>query len=316
MDTGRTDSVFPRVEVPAAVRDCLKVPFVSVIIPVLDDPEGLRACLTALAAQTYPAGRFEVVIVDNGSGSPPSDVVAAHDFARLEIEPAPGSYAARNRGIEVARGEVLAFTDADCLPAPDWLERGIAALVAGAPGIVAGRIEAFPKTPGKPTPVELYDILYGYRQRFAVENNHSCFTANVLCPRSLIEDVGPFDATLLSGGDMEWSRRAHWRGYPVRYADDTLVRTPARGSLRALIRRTRRFAGGSRGLRRLREAGTPWLARPPSRWPVRREDLRLLFSYPQAPVSAKLLTMAVALLVRASFAFESARLRLGARPLR
>jgi glycosyltransferase involved in cell wall biosynthesis len=64
----------------------------------------------------------------NGSEESIEPIVAQCKQARTGFEARPGSYAARNTGIELARGDILAFTDADCLPAADWIEHGLAAL--------------------------------------------------------------------------------------------------------------------------------------------------------------------------------------------
>src|SRR4051794_296822 len=90
-------------------------PFVSIIIPVYNDGERLRTCLTALSKQTYPAERFEVLVIDNGSKVSPGPIVADFPFAKLSIETRPGSYCARNNGLALAKGEMFAFTDADCV---------------------------------------------------------------------------------------------------------------------------------------------------------------------------------------------------------
>jgi glycosyltransferase involved in cell wall biosynthesis len=83
-------------------------PFVSVIIPVFNDAEHLRLCLRALAQQTYPSSCYEVIVVDNGSDDLEAiqAVVAGFGQAIAVLEPTPGSYAARNRGIALAQGEI------------------------------------------------------------------------------------------------------------------------------------------------------------------------------------------------------------------
>src|ERR1700730_1412047 len=103
-------------------------PDVSIIIPVFNQTNELLRCLRALEAQTYRTGCFEVVIVDNGSDPPIDQLTEPFPFVRCIREPKPGSYAARNRGIEASRAELLGFTDADCVPADTWLERGVRAV--------------------------------------------------------------------------------------------------------------------------------------------------------------------------------------------
>ena len=98
------------------------IPFVSVVIPVYNDSVRLKTCLQALEAQTYPKEVYEVIVVDNGSDESIEPVVAEFPQARASYETHPGSYAARNKGVSISRGEVLAFTDLDDILAPDWIE--------------------------------------------------------------------------------------------------------------------------------------------------------------------------------------------------
>ncbi|MEO1747329.1 MAG: glycosyltransferase [Pseudomonadota bacterium] len=97
-------------------------PKISVIIPVFEHWQLLEKCLTALEAQTFPSEQFEVVVVDNEAE--PRRVEIDHGSLNLRVvhEVTPSSYAARNCGIEHARGDIFAFTDADSMPAPAWLQ--------------------------------------------------------------------------------------------------------------------------------------------------------------------------------------------------
>src|SRR5262245_19683629 len=99
---------------------------VSVVIPTYNRPSQLTQCLEGLSALTYPHTGFEVIIVDDGS---PTDLttVIARFRDRLDLtllrQPRGGPGAARNAGAAVARGGILAFLDDDCCPAKDWLLR-------------------------------------------------------------------------------------------------------------------------------------------------------------------------------------------------
>ncbi|MBE9110354.1 glycosyltransferase [Nodosilinea sp. LEGE 07298] len=224
-----------------------EAPFTSVIIPVFNDGERLRLCLAALAQQTYARSRFEIIVVDNGSDNLDliKALVADHDNATLAIETIPGSYAARNRGLALAKGEAIAFTDADCIPASDWLERGVAKLCQTPNcGQVVGRINLFFADPQRPTAVELYESLTAFPQERLLRDQHGGATANVLTWRRVIDRVGPFDTQLKSNGDLEWGRRVFEAGFQQIYADEVQVGHPARRSLAELYRRTVRLAGG------------------------------------------------------------------------
>ena len=240
----------------AASAPAVPLPFESVIVPVFADEPALRRCLRALEAQSYPAALYEVVVVDNG-GNPRIDRIARR-FRRVRLvrEEAAGAYAARNRGAAVARGEVLAFTDADCIPEHGWLERAVAALEhAPRCGLVAGRIDVFARDPRRPRPSELYETAAAFRQKDYVERWRFGATANLITRRGVFESVGGFDGRLRSLGDREWGARVFRAGYELVYADDAVVRHPARVSLPALWRRAARTAGGFFDL--LRTGGFP-----------------------------------------------------------
>jgi len=114
----------------------------SVVVPTFNRPRQLARCLTALAEQTLPRLLFEVVVVDDGGRQSLQPLI--DDFAgRLQIkllrQPNGGCAAARQFGIDHARGEYLAFTDDDCRPAPDWLAQIEAAVLRDPNCAVAGQ---------------------------------------------------------------------------------------------------------------------------------------------------------------------------------
>src|SRR4051794_29944354 len=90
-------------------------PRLSVVVPHLNEPDDLRRCLAALEAEKAYGVPFEIVIVDNGSRQPPV-AICSDAGVRLEEEPMPGPGPARNRGATVARAEIIAFLDVDCIP--------------------------------------------------------------------------------------------------------------------------------------------------------------------------------------------------------
>ncbi|MFA5860813.1 MAG: glycosyltransferase, partial [Candidatus Thermoplasmatota archaeon] len=97
-------------------------PDVSVVIPCLNERATLDACLDALEGQEFPWGRAEVIIVDGGSSDGSRQIAQARGV-KLLSDCARGPSRARNIGIQAARADIVAFTDADCAPSPDWLAR-------------------------------------------------------------------------------------------------------------------------------------------------------------------------------------------------
>jgi glycosyltransferase involved in cell wall biosynthesis len=223
-----------------------EIPFVSVIIPVYNDPIRLKICLQALEDQTYPQHAYEVIVVDNGSDENIETIVAGFSQVKQSYEAYPGSYAARNKGLSLAQGKVIAFTDSDCIPAPDWIEKGVQHLLnMPEQGIVGGEVELFFQNPEQPTAVEFFDTLIMYfDQRKNVEQQKFSVTANLFTFKHIFDHVGEFDGTLKSRGDREWGKRASALNYPVIYAPDVRVNHPARQSFQQLRNRIVRLAGG------------------------------------------------------------------------
>src|SRR5262245_51468363 len=144
---------------------------VSVIIPAFHDTNKLKKCLCALECQTFPRERFELVVVNNGSKDDFNEIIPCFPKVRFLFEPTPGSYAARNRGIRETESEILAFTDADCIPNAEWLEQGVRALCSiDNCGLAAGDVRFFFQNPSRPTVVELFDDQHEYRQEHCVAN--------------------------------------------------------------------------------------------------------------------------------------------------
>lgn len=225
--------------------------FVSVIIPVFNDHKRLENCLMALEKQTYPKNLYEIIVVDNGSIELIAGLVNQCTQAFLSNEAQPGSYAARNKGISIAKGEVLAFTDSDCIPAPNWLEAGVSHLLSmPKPGLVGGKIEMFFNNPDHPTAVEVYDSINYLNQKQYVEEYKYGTTANLFTFKSIFKDVGVFNSVLKSGGDREWGNRVFRLGYSLTYAEDSCVAHPARHSLAQLYKKIARVRGGYHDLNR------------------------------------------------------------------
>ena len=201
-------------------------PVVSVIVPVRNAAGHIGGCLEALAHQTYPEERREVIVVDNGSRDATREVVAAHPVHLLDETSSRSPYPARNRGLDHARGEVIAFTDADCRPLETWLERGVAGLNEEGADLVGGRVMF--TFAGAPSVGEMVDALWHLDVRRQIHENRAAMTANLFVHSSVFDVIGGFDPEVRSGGDGRWTRRATDAGFLLAYAPDAIVRKPAR----------------------------------------------------------------------------------------
>jgi glycosyltransferase involved in cell wall biosynthesis len=200
---------------------------------VRDDEERLARCLECLTRQTFDMSHAEILVVDNGSRRSPVQLMRRFPRARLVMQPVAGAYAARNAGLAAATGDIIAFTDADCLPTPTWLSAGVAAVGADATiGLVGGHVATTLSRDGRRSPVELYELLHAFPQQRYIEQLHFGATANVFTRRDVIESVGTFNEALRSGGDKEWGQRVFAAGFSLVYAADAVVRHPARSSWR------------------------------------------------------------------------------------
>jgi len=126
------------------MSDLIKI---SVIVPTLNRRDELRQCLNALASQTFPAAQFEVIVIDDGSTQNIESVVLevgqGSEQWRYFRQAAKGPAAARNQGIRLARGSIVAMTDSDTLPEADWLTRLAEAFAAHPEAVgVEGKVYA------------------------------------------------------------------------------------------------------------------------------------------------------------------------------
>jgi GT2 family glycosyltransferase len=221
-------------------------PLFSVIVPVWRHWQLVPGLLDALAAQELPADRFEIVLVDNAPDEA-RPAIRLPATARIVTCPAPGSYAARNAGSGAAAGRLLAFTDADCRPAPGWLA-AMAAAAEDERTLLAGPVALFGST--CPNRYELYEMIRGIPQARYVRNGYAA-TANLVVPAAVFRALGGFDSRRFSGGDAEFCWRAGAAGHPIRLVPDAVVRHPARSGWDELVAKTRRVTGGQVG------AGSP-----------------------------------------------------------
>lgn len=215
---------------------------VSVIIPTYRSWDLLEKCLEALSVQTF-SEPFEILVVNNDSDNNiPSHL---HKFKNVTFlqELKPGSYAARNKAIQYSKGEILAFTDADCIPAKQWLENGVSELQKNVDlGIVAGNVKLFYKNENKLTPAEVFDKYTAFRIKEYVYFGN-CVTANWFSYKKTILKFGGFDSNLKSGGDTKLSQQISKEKKLV-YAENVIVYHPARSTNQEIVTKYRRIIGG------------------------------------------------------------------------
>ena len=207
-------------------------PDVSVIVPVRDGAATLPALLESVRRQTLAPERFEVVVVDNASRDASAEV-AARAGAQVVTEPVPNRARARNRGVAAARARLYAFTDADCVVDPGWLE----ALLGCAPRapLVAGPVEI--RTRERPNAVERFEALWRFGQESWVRQGWAA-TANLAVAAEAFAAVGGFDpAWRHVAEDVDLCVRAARGGFELGWCPEARVEHLAERALRPMLAR-------------------------------------------------------------------------------
>ena len=246
-------------------------PEVTVIVPARNAGDGLSRLAAALRAQTLAPQRWEAIFVDDASTDGSADAAeAAGVFSVIRRATCGGSYAARNDGLAVARGDVIAFVDVDCMPAPEWLERGLARLRAGDATLVAGHVEV--PVGRTPTTAALVDRVSFLDQESMVRKGVAV-TANLWVSRDVFDRVGPFNDRVSSGGDQEFTERAVRHGERLVYGPEVVVVHPPRTRPSELARKGYRIGFADAEHRRHAESSLARRDRPcaqPGNWLPRR----------------------------------------------
>ncbi|MFB3906579.1 MAG: glycosyltransferase family 2 protein [Acidobacteriota bacterium] len=207
----------------------------SVVIPVRNEAERLSRCLRSLKAQS--AAGFEILVVDDGSDDASAEV-ACREGARVMRQEKKGAAAARNRGIREAAGDVILFTDADCVCDPHWVERLGRPLLAGKDGAVGRCVSRQKHWLAALVQAELDEryACLGHHQQVDFLNTGNCgFRKEIL-----LRD--PFDESFPWLEDVELSFRLASRGYRMVYVSDAVVEHPHPESLGRYTLRKFRYA--------------------------------------------------------------------------
>lgn len=211
---------------------------ISIILPVYNDYR-VEKCIRSIEACDYPLDRYEIIVVNNNSDAEFTswlkDIIKASGHLKYVFESKQGSYAARNAGISVAKGIVLAFTDSDCVVNSDWLKRIAGILndneIDGVMGFSAGDND---------------NVIAEYEQAmyeqvvaaFAHEDKlQRIDTRNCAFKTQVYKTIGGFQSELQYGGDMEYGARAHEAGFHFIFSPSVQVTHHNPTHLASLVRK-------------------------------------------------------------------------------
>lgn len=200
-------------------------PRVSVVLPVYNGEKKLPACLDSLMALDFPKEDLEIIVVDNNSTDKTKDIILQYPVLYV-FEPNQGRAWARNKGVKNAKADLIAFIDSDCVATKDWLKL----LVEGISGdeniaFGGGNIVAFKQE----TVIErFFEAKWQLSQEIGIKGRYEhdlprVVTANAICRKNILEQVGYFDEDLITCEDTEISWRIDLSGYEIRFFPEAVV---------------------------------------------------------------------------------------------
>ncbi len=181
------------------------LPFVSVVIPALNEERTIRECLASVVELDYPPERREILVVDNGSTDRTAEIINSFTVRYLQ-ENQRGVASARNTGIRAGRGGIVAFTDADCIVSKGWLREMVQAFDEEGVGGVAGEIVAYPPQ----TPAEWYAARVRHlspEKYLARPLLPFAAFANLAFRREVIDRIGLLDEAIPWGESTDYCTR-------------------------------------------------------------------------------------------------------------
>jgi glycosyltransferase involved in cell wall biosynthesis len=197
------------------------MPFVTIIVPVRNAEPTITDCLTSLLALDFPDDRREIVVVDNGSTDRTSEIIQGFPV-RVVQERRRGVSSARNRGIEVSQGDIIALTDADCVVTRTWLRELIGGFDSEEVGGVAGEIMAFP--PASRAQRYMARRVPCWQRANLAAPQPSIVTASIAFRRVVFEHIGVFDPLLTRAQDTDFGWRFLQSGeWQLRYCPRAIV---------------------------------------------------------------------------------------------
>jgi GT2 family glycosyltransferase len=288
-------------------------PFFSVVVPTYDRHETLEQCVRGLAEQTWPRDRFEVLVVDDGSATPPRHIVERYagvlDIRLVEAEHG-GPAAARNHGAFAARGTHVVFTDDDCIPDREWLSALTATVCAHPEHAVGGAvINALPANVYSTASQILIEFLYEYFNG-NIADGRFFVTSNLVFPADAFRAMRGFDVTfpLAAAEDRDMCDRWRDAGGRIEYCASAVVRHAHALTLGSFLAQHFNYGRGAHHLHRARaRRGIPGLAIEPPRFYAR------LATYPLSKAKNRRAVVLSALLVLSQVAYAAGFFRERAR---
>jgi cellulose synthase/poly-beta-1,6-N-acetylglucosamine synthase-like glycosyltransferase len=232
------------------MADMTSLPFISIIIPAKNEETLIQSCITSLRALDYPKEKLEIIVADGLSTDHTADIaraLGATVISNVKQTVSPG----RNIGFENAKGELIAFTDADCMVDKKWLVNSVkyfedhAVACVGGPNLTPEGESNFGKAVGFvfDQPVFAAGSIHA-RELKEVKEVSSIPGCNAIYRQTVLAQVMPLDESMLTGDDTLLNRMILDLGYKLLYTPDVIVLHYRRPTSQRLWKQFYRYAIG------------------------------------------------------------------------
>lgn len=217
-------------------------PYISIIVPVYNGERTLNECIDSLINLEYPKDKLEIIIVDNNSTDSTRNIIERYPVI-CALETKVGSYAARNKGIYISKGEIQLFTDSDCVVDKYWAQNIIKKFNDTSVGLIGGKVITYNPT----SIVERYlESISSLDNETSIKSRKpSVVTANAAIRKQILVEIGFFDDSFTSGGDYDVSWRIHQKGHVIAYEPTAIVYHNHKTDFKSLAMKEFRYGYGN-----------------------------------------------------------------------
>lgn len=224
--------------------------FVSVIISVYNGERTIGECIESLLSQNYPKDRYEILVVDNNSTDKTAQIIKKYPVSYLEEKAIQGDFAARNRGIKSARGQILAFTNADCIASNGWIKEGVEGFTDDEIGCIGGEIKGY-----KP---QNYVEEYLCKRNIISQKEKSddvplpyAIGANAFYRKAVLDKIGLFEERWKSAGDADICWRMQLEtAYKIKFVKNATIFHKHRSTVYSMYKQSLKWGIGYTNLYR------------------------------------------------------------------
>lgn len=227
----------------------MELPSVTVVVPVRNCEKTIGKALDALVNLDYPRDKLEVVVVDGISVDGTKEIVERYPV-RMRTQSAEGLNQARNNGLESSKGEIIAYTDGDCVVSPDWLRKIVGNFTDPQVGAVGGNVEGYKKDNmfAQYADNSVIRVMPFSSQRVTLDRLRPFLYTpgcNMAFRRSTLEKAGLFNTQIRNGFDeFETLERIIKMGYKIIFDPEVLVQHQHRSSLREILKQAFNYGTG------------------------------------------------------------------------